>query len=212
MLPGGSSVLAGRSKGALTGPPRFALPAAGQSMASPAGTGYGGLVTRGQAARAAAGGPYSMPPSTTARGLSGRTAAATRSVTGSATSAASGYSGLATNFLNQPAGTGYGGLVTRGQVMQTALRNNKGVSMPPPTTARPLAAGAGAGAIDTAVKAAPNPVAPAKAAGEAIGKKGRMRGGKGLLIGAGAAVIAGLAYSGRRGEGSSGGRAGAYRY
>jgi hypothetical protein len=35
---------------------------------------------------------------------------------------------------------------------------------------------------------------------------------KGLLIGAGAAVVAGLAYSGRRGEGSSGGRTSQYRY
>jgi hypothetical protein len=36
--------------------------------------------------------------------------------------------------------------------------------------------------------------------------------GRGLLIGAGAAVVAGLAYSGRRGEGSSGGRTGMARY
>ena len=36
--------------------------------------------------------------------------------------------------------------------------------------------------------------------------------GRGLMIGAGAAVIAGLAYSGRRGEGSSGGRTSMSRY
>lgn len=36
--------------------------------------------------------------------------------------------------------------------------------------------------------------------------------GRGLLIGAGAAVVAGLAYSGRRGEGSSGGRTSMSRY
>jgi len=36
--------------------------------------------------------------------------------------------------------------------------------------------------------------------------------GRGLMIGAGAAVIAGLAYSGRRGEGSSGGRTSMGRY
>ena len=36
--------------------------------------------------------------------------------------------------------------------------------------------------------------------------------GRGLMIGAGAAVVAGLAYSGRRGEGSSGGRTSMTRY
>ena len=35
---------------------------------------------------------------------------------------------------------------------------------------------------------------------------------KGLAMGLGAAVVGGLAYSGRRGEGSSGGRAGMTRY
>jgi hypothetical protein len=45
---------------------------------------------------------------------------------------------------------------------------------------------------------------------EKSGKKGFSK--RGLLIGAGAAVVAGLAYSGRRGEGSSGGRTSQYRY
>lgn len=40
----------------------------------------------------------------------------------------------------------------------------------------------------------------------------KMRNGKGLLIGMGAAVVAGLAYAGRRDEGSSSGRSSAYRY
>ena len=39
-----------------------------------------------------------------------------------------------------------------------------------------------------------------------------MKNKKGLAIGLGAAVIGGLAYSGKRGEGSSGGRAGMTRY
>ena len=39
-----------------------------------------------------------------------------------------------------------------------------------------------------------------------------MKKNKGIAIGAGAAVIAGLAYSGKRGEGSSGGRTGMTRY
>jgi hypothetical protein len=73
-------------------------------------------------------------------------------------------------------------------------------------------AGAGAGAIDDAIRNAPTPTAPAREAAERVGKKGFMRSGKGMLIGAGAAVVAGLAYSGRRGEGSSGGRTSQYKY
>lgn len=51
--------------------------------------------------------------------------------------------------------------------------------------------------------------------GQTTGKKpilSTMKNKKGLMIGAGAAVLAGLAYSGRRGEGSSGGRTSQYRY
>ena len=67
---------------------------------------------------------------------------------------------------------------------------------------KPAAAGAGPGPVDNVVKQA-----------DVAGKKGLLKGkGKGLAIGAGAAVIAGLAYSGRRGEGSSGGRTGMTRY
>lgn len=40
----------------------------------------------------------------------------------------------------------------------------------------------------------------------------KMKNGRGLLIGMGAAVVAGLAYAGRREEGSSSGRSSAYRY
>jgi hypothetical protein len=66
----------------------------------------------------------------------------------------------------------------------------------------PRPAGAGAGAVDDVVRQA-----------DVAGKKALFKGkGKGLLIGAGAAVVAGLAYSGRRGEGSSGGRTSQYRY
>ena len=67
---------------------------------------------------------------------------------------------------------------------------------------KPAAAGAGPGPVDNVVKQA-----------DVAGKQGLLKGkGKGLAIGAGAAVIAGLAYSGRRGEGSSGGRTGMTRY
>lgn len=72
------------------------------------------------------------------------------------------------------------------------------------------AAGAGAGVLDEAIRDSPG--AGARAAIERTGKKGFLRSGKGLAIGAGAAVIAGLAYSGRRGEGSSGGRTSMSRY
>lgn len=51
---------------------------------------------------------------------------------------------------------------------------------------------------------------PVREALEKNKKKGFSK--RGLLIGAGAAVVAGLAYSGRRGEGSSGGRTSQYRY
>lgn len=51
---------------------------------------------------------------------------------------------------------------------------------------------------------------PVREALERNKKKGFSK--KGFLIGAGAAVVAGLAYSGRRGEGSSGGRTSQYRY
>ena len=67
---------------------------------------------------------------------------------------------------------------------------------------KPAPAGAGPGPVDNVVKQA-----------DVAGKQGLLKGkGKGLAIGAGAAVIAGLAYSGRRGEGSSGGRTGMTRY
>jgi hypothetical protein len=66
----------------------------------------------------------------------------------------------------------------------------------------PMPAGAGNSPVSQVVKQADN-----------AGQKSLLKGkGKGLAIGAGAAVIAGLAYSGRRGEGSSGGRTGMTRY
>jgi hypothetical protein len=60
---------------------------------------------------------------------------------------------------------------------------------------------------------APGPTAKAVANSKS-GKSfmNMMKGKKGLAIGAGAAVLGGLAYSGRRGEGSSGGRTSMYKY
>jgi hypothetical protein len=66
---------------------------------------------------------------------------------------------------------------------------------------RPPAVGGGTGAVDDAVE---------RGAKE-VGKKGFLRSGKGLAIGAGAAVIAGLAMN-RRGDGTSSGRSGMTRY
>lgn len=84
--------------------------------------------------------------------------------------------------------------------------------------------GAGsAGAVSTAADVAEGAMhGPGRAELEAIKRAGKtntkqpimkgMKNKKALLIGAGAAVIGGLAYSGRRGEGSSGGRTSQYRY
>jgi hypothetical protein len=92
-------------------------------------------------------------------------------------------------------------------------------SVPVSITKKPGSAGGsrtGAGTISSSVDDAGTPARGAgRGAREAIestGKKGFLKNGKGLAIGAGAAVIAGLAYSGRRGEGSSGGRTSMSRY
>lgn len=65
------------------------------------------------------------------------------------------------------------------------------------------------------IRKAPPP-APATTKSVAASGEGGLRSltknKKGLAIGAGAAVIAGLAYAGRRGDGSSGGRTSMYRY
>lgn len=75
---------------------------------------------------------------------------------------------------------------------------------------RPVAGGVGPTAGPGPTTPGPRrtgPVDGALDAGRKLPKRGR-----GLLIGAGAAVVAGLAYSGRRGEGSSGGRTSMSRY
>lgn len=77
------------------------------------------------------------------------------------------------------------------------------------------AVGAGTRAVDSAARGATAAGRATRATGRTTAKKPlmeAMKGKKGLAIGAGAAVIAGLAYSGRRGEGSSGGRTGMTRY
>ena len=70
-----------------------------------------------------------------------------------------------------------------------------------PTRNRPV--GGGAGPVDRAVRDIPEVLKN--------GKKGKLMNNKGLMIGAGAAVIAGLAMN-RRGDGTSSGRSGMTRY
>jgi len=75
----------------------------------------------------------------------------------------------------------------------------------------------------TTTKSPIDPGVGGKGAGAAAGSTGgagdgaarglsRMKNGRGLLIGMGAAVVAGLAYAGRRDDGTSSGRSSAYRY
>lgn len=186
------------------------LPAAGQSMGSPAGTGYGALVTRGQVVRNA----ETLAKN---RAASSGTSAAARSATGSVGGYA-GYAGLANQYLDQPVGSGYAGLATRRDVMMNNLRGSQNRPINPAGGA----ARGGARGVTTPVSMGPtrnrpSPVGPMgtnppSSAVRQVADEGRRMRGKGLLIGAGAAVIAGLAYSGRRGDGSSGGRTGMTRY
>jgi hypothetical protein len=72
----------------------------------------------------------------------------------------------------------------------------------------------------TTTKGPTDPVSAAKTTTRSTGGLGdgvaggasKMRNGRGLLIGMGAAVVAGLAYAGRRDNGTSSGRSSAYRY
>jgi hypothetical protein len=146
----------------------LALPAAGQSMASPAGTGYGSIVTRGDVQR--------------------------------------NMDGLAARARNRP-GTALE-LYRGGPPAVMRGSQNAPVSRPPlALPAGPGGAGPGPGPT-IRPPTTPNPAI--RESLERSGKRGFSK--RGLLIGAGAAVVAGLAYSGRRGEGSSGGRTSPYRY
>jgi hypothetical protein len=135
--------------------------------------------------------------------------------------------------MASPAGTGYGSLVTRGDVQRNMdglaarARNRPGTALElyrggPPAVVRgsqnrPVLytggdgpSGGGGGGGRTTRPPGGGGDGPVRKALEENKKKGFSK--KGLLIGAGAAVVAGLAYSGRRGEGSSGGRTSQYRY
>lgn len=100
--------------------------------------------------------------------------------------------------------TAQASIARQGVTKQNPVRTVRG---PSTTTTTPVKMGPTRNkpmvkAMDNVVKEADN-----------AGKKALFKGkGKGLAIGLGAAVIGGLAYSGRRGEGSSGGRAGMSRY
>ena len=222
-------VVPGLGSGGYTG----ASPA---GLRGPAGSGYGSLMTRGQAGamgRASQSGRLGRTPM-------GGMATGTR---GFGPAALGQRAPLALPAAGQsmasPAGTGYGSIVTRGDVQRNMdglaarARNRPGTALelyrggPPavvrgsqnaPITPRrgPLALGPG-----SPPSAGPGPTirppggggGPGGAIRESLersGKKGFSK--RGLLIGAGAAVVAGLAYSGRRGEGSSGGRTSPYRY
>ena len=130
------------------------LPAAGQSMASPAGTGYGSIVTRGQVQR-------------NSEQLRARAAAARSSAVDSSVRRAGGAMG-AMHGPPRPAGSALG-----------------------------------------AMHGPPRPIVPEVI--EKIGKKGSIMNNKGLMIGLGAAVIAGLAMN-RRGDGTSSGKSSMRNY
>ena len=141
----------------LTAP--LGLPAAGQSMASPAGTGYGSIVTRGEVQR-------------NSEQLRARAAARSSAARSSAVDSSVSRTG-------------------------TALERYRG-GVP---AVRPV--GSGAGPVDDAVRDIPKILNG--------GKKGSIMNNKGLMIGLGAAVIAGLAMN-RRGDGTSSGKSSMRNY
>jgi hypothetical protein len=73
------------------------------------------------------------------------------------------------------------------------------------TTQGPIDPGTGTGTR-------PRPHSTGGLGDKVSGGASKMRNGRGLLIGMGAAVVAGLAYAGRRDDGTSSGRSSAYRY
>ena len=200
------------------------------SLRGPASNGYGSLMTRGQAGamgRASQSGRMGRLPM-------GSMATQTR---GFGPAALGQRAPLALPAAGQsmasPAGTGYGSLVTRGDVQRNMdglaarARNRPGTALElyrggPPAVVRgsqnrPVLytggdgpSGGGGGGGRTTRPPGGGGDGPVRKALEENKKKGFSK--KGLLIGAGAAVVAGLAYSGRRGEGSSGGRTSQYRY
>lgn len=102
------------------------------------------------------------------------------------------------NPFNTYGGRTHGGLTTP-------------VTMGP--TRRGPAAGTGGGTTTPVTMGPTRRRPPAGPVQEAVNTTKKLsKRGRGLMIGGGAAVIAGLAYSGRRGEGSSGGRTSMSRY
>ena len=157
----------------------------------PGAAGYGGAVTVGDRVRA----------QQFAQGQTGRNAAQAAR-------------------MNQPAGTGYGSLVTKGQAnAQSQIRGGshaaparRAVTARPRTGgqyARGAAAPRPAGSALGAMHGPPRPVPPRHIPN--VNPKGKLLSNRGLMIGAGAAVIAGLAMN-RRGDGTSSGRSGMTRY
>ena len=122
--------------------------------------------------------------------------------------------------MAEPAGTGYGSLVTKGQAnAQAQIRGGSHAvpprraiaSRPPPggQYARRAGGARPAGSALGAMHGPPRPVPPRHIPN--VNPKGKLLSNKGLMIGAGAAVIAGLAMN-RRGDGTSSGRSGMTRY
>jgi hypothetical protein len=161
----------------------------------PGAAGYGGAVTVGHGVRA----------QQFAQGQTARNAAQARR-------------------MAEPAGTGYGSLVTKGQANAQAQIRGGSHSAPArrSVTARPRTGGQyarGRTAVrpggNTPISTSPpgnRPPAAGPVQGAVDNTRKLSKRGRGLMIGAGAAVVAGLAYSGRRGEGSSGGRTSMSRY
>ena len=157
----------------------------------PGAAGYGGSVTVGQVVR-------------------GRQAAAAQTA----------RNARATASMGQPAGSGYGSLVTKGQAQaQLALKPTigggpraVGVANPRTTRSRP-AARAARGGVDTGMMHGPlrPPAAPMPGPGGAVTKAPRFKPRTMMGIGLGLGVAASVAMN-RRGEGASSGRQSIYKY
>lgn len=213
-------IVPGLGSGGYTGPDPSVLRA-------PASNGYGSLMSKGQAAAVAR---KTQSGAMARASRSGGMATQTRGLGPAALGQRAPLAlPAAGQSMASPAGTGYGSIVTRGDVQRNMdglaarARNRPGTALELYRGGPPAVVGGSQNtpAVPVSVRRRPTVTPPRpsttldepiRRAGGAIEQAAKKSRGRGLLIGAGAAVIAGLAYSGRRGEGSSGGRAGSTRY